>query len=168
MQLSKQTITLAITALLTTPILGIDMNLPKEKVMIAFPDNFTNISLSTLKTLCESYSWENQVSKTSPLVEDCEELHRQLSLPNKEKIYWTIGDIQQKLAYWKTCYIGGQRIEHGTSSIGNRDMLNLIRKSIDDYKFLFDDGIERVGTKGSMKCGEEDGDWVDWGIYHSP
>ncbi|KAK3984158.1 putative necrosis-inducing factor-domain-containing protein [Cladorrhinum sp. PSN332] len=123
---------------------------------------------SQAKTLCEDYSWEDQTSGASPLVEDCEELYRTLGTGDKGDLNWTIGDIQSKLALYKTCYIGGQRAEHGTSSLGNEDLRTLIRKSIDTYRTKFPDGTERVGSKGKMKCGELDGDWVSWGIYHSP
>ncbi|KAK4456819.1 putative necrosis-inducing factor-domain-containing protein [Cladorrhinum samala] len=111
--------------------------------------------------------WESTVSKASPTVKDCEELWTQLGWD--DRLYWTIGDTQYKLAYYGTCYLGGQRAGHGTSRLGNEDLRHVIRKSIDDYKYLFDDGIERVGTKGNMTCGDDEvWDRISWGIYHSP
>ncbi|KAK4456820.1 putative necrosis-inducing factor-domain-containing protein [Cladorrhinum samala] len=121
------------------------------------------------KTNCKNFTYKNYVSNASPTVEDCEELYRQLGDKSMEDLDWSIGDIQSKLAYHKTCYVGGQRIEHGRSKIGNQDLRTIIRNSIDKYKAVTEHGIERVGTGGWMQCGPNIyGDQINWGIYHSP
>ncbi|KAK4160685.1 putative necrosis-inducing factor-domain-containing protein [Cladorrhinum sp. PSN259] len=161
MKLSKQQIILAITALLGATVQAAPAD-PAPTSPVTTPLD------AAQKTLCHDYSWENQVSKGSPPVEDCEELYTFLGKPGKDKLNWTVGDIQHKICYWGRCYIGGQRTgaKSGTSSLGNEDLRAIIRKSIDDYKYTFDDGVTRVGTKGQLQCNGDD--WVDWGLYHSP
>jgi hypothetical protein len=111
---------------------------------------------------CGTSSFENQGSEASPRVTDCEQLSRNIAGDGS----WHITSAGWRtLATYGSCAFGAQAREAYVVNVGNEDIRDLIRDSIN--MFRRHDG--KVGSKGMMEC-EQVGGFpikVDWGIYRT-
>ncbi|KAK4163728.1 hypothetical protein QBC43DRAFT_289603 [Cladorrhinum sp. PSN259] len=117
------------------------------------------------ETYCRDNHDENQVSKGSPTVDECEALILAID-PDVNRYP---GRVQEAIYRYGNCIIGGNSSPDAPQpvvTLSGQDLRDIIRRSIDTYSYKFDDGITRVGTKGTTTCGW--GEFVttfDWGLY---
>ncbi|KAK3986586.1 putative necrosis-inducing factor-domain-containing protein [Cladorrhinum sp. PSN332] len=129
-------------------------------------------SLSQSAIQCSDYSYENKGSLASPTVADCEQLYWRIY--RNHTFY--VKDIQKQFGSYGKCKFGAQldddSIPHRFppyqpfARMGADDARAMIRYSIDNYRWVGEDDVHRVGSKGRMLCANNTGNlWVEWGLY---
>lgn len=119
---------------------------------------------------CGDSSFTNDTSDGSPLVADCLELATLLVTEWGDNFYTTgaIG-LRSTLVEHKSCVVGGQYNVGGSiPKVGNQDIADIIRTSVEMFQWTDGNGDARVGAEGVMQCqGMVIGDYSDvwWGIW---
>ncbi|RCI16483.1 hypothetical protein L249_1735 [Ophiocordyceps polyrhachis-furcata BCC 54312] len=110
---------------------------------------------------CGHSSFEDRGSEASPYASDCEMLAHNIASGGD----WTVTHgVHRTLAQYGTCAFGAEGGGPWYTWVGNEDIRDLIRDSIN--KFKRPDG--KVGSRGWMKCsGNSGGGRILWGIYHT-
>jgi len=109
---------------------------------------------------CGGSTFENQSSGGSPTVADCRRLHDNIA---GDGTWISNPNTQRTLATYGTCAFGVDNTGLGIARIGNEDIRDLIRDSINRFQWN-----NLVGAKGRMTCQGPTGDQtVTWGLYHT-
>ncbi|RDA88812.1 hypothetical protein CP532_5417 [Ophiocordyceps camponoti-leonardi (nom. inval.)] len=117
--------------------------------------------LSKRGNMCGDSSFENRGSAGSPYASDCEVLARNIA-PGGD---WTVSrGAHRTLATFGTCAFGAEKGGPWYTYVGNEDIRDLIRDSINRFKR----GDGKVGARGRMHCaGNGGGGEIIWGIFHT-
>ncbi|KAK4228096.1 hypothetical protein QBC38DRAFT_525097 [Podospora fimiseda] len=142
--------------------------------------------------LCTNYTYENRGSLASPTVANCERLFEHLGYDWAAHKTYDVYDEQRALAWLRfvDCTVGGELIyESGLkersdrpqlvddvssvgggpkATIGVGDIRDVIRYSIDNFRWVGEDRVHRVGSRGYSLCPDNKGGMstVMWGLYN--
>ncbi|KAK0665431.1 putative necrosis-inducing factor-domain-containing protein [Cercophora samala] len=109
---------------------------------------------------CGASSFENRGSGASPFISDCMRMHDNLAGSGE----WTYSSFEfhRTIARYGSCNFGIESgfVWSGITFIGTEDVRDLIRDSVS----MFGRGDGRVGSRGKMKCGQND-IWIEWGLF---
>ncbi|KAK4121530.1 hypothetical protein N657DRAFT_577352 [Parathielavia appendiculata] len=134
---------------------------PESGILFTPAPKTSNLFAARAINDCGDSTFENQSSGGSPRVADCWRLHDNIAGDGT----WTVwGPNHRTLATYGTCAFGVTCDSAGPTEIGNGDIRDLVRDSINRFG-----GAGVVGAKGRMKCESPFGVWVDveWGLYHT-
>ena len=108
---------------------------------------------------CGDSTFENKSSGGSPTVADCWTLYNNIVGDGT----WTVwGPDHHTIATYGSCAFGVTVAGIGWANIGNGDIRDLVRDSINKYQW---NGL--VGSKGYMLCQGLFDRSVEWGLYHT-
>jgi GH18 family chitinase len=115
---------------------------------------------------CAESSFENKSSDASPLIEDCQQIIRNI-IEDSSTSYTvsTAGHSQQAIVHHKSCHLGveaaGVLDGNINFKVGGQDVIDLINDAVKQFG-----GNGKIGAQGFVKCnGNLHQQSVKWGIY---